>query len=211
MFRDAHRVLSAVLMAAAACLPGHVTAAPVTLLDTYVGAGPTLGPDAGLYARVAVGQAIALPFTVGEVGAVTAVDTGIVLDGGLCGWRIGLIPRAALVGSTGQPGGSNSIWSAFINVNVGGPSGFCPTVDLTAVPFGSFVSLRDLNWMVAAGDYFLVATWLSDMEEAIWYTNSNLRSDQWALQVIGPGALLASAERLRRRPVLRRGSMDDAA
>lgn len=35
------------------------------------------------------------------------------------------------------------------------------------------------------GDYFLVATPTTDMEEAHWFTNASLLSDDWAIQAIG--------------------------
>ena len=127
-----------------------------------------------------------MPFTVTAAGAITSVDTGISLGSGLCGWQIGVFRREALLGSTQQPGGSAAApWTASVNVNTSGPSGFCPNSSFLVSPPGTTVSLRNLDWAMTEGDYFLVAAWMSDMEEAAWYTNSSLLSDQWALQAIG--------------------------
>jgi hypothetical protein len=155
----------------------------VTPLNTFPASGVPDGPDAGLYSRVLDGQEIAVPFSVSAPGTIRSIDTGIFLGGGECGWRIGVVSESALYGSTSQIGFSTSPWADFVDVSASSTR-LC-NGSFTVVPNGVAVSLSDLDWSIGAGDYFLVAAWMSDTESATWDTNQSLLSDEWVIQAIG--------------------------
>lgn len=152
----------------------------ITPLDTFPASGVADGPDAGIFARAYDAQAIALPFHLPAPGRITQIDTGFQFLGGMCSWRFGVIPSEVLYGSTTQFGFPTAPWSAYVDL-----TGYRGASNCLWRPAGSFTKLSQLDWFLSAGDYFLVATPKTDMEEAHWFTNASLLSDDWAIQAIG--------------------------
>lgn len=184
------RLLAVAALVAAAVVPVRSIASPVTILDTFT--HPDRRGGVGVQANHFSGVEYGVPFSVPSAGRITRIDTGFAFRAEIdCGFRIGVIPYAALLGSTTQPGFDHLMWTDYRDVYTHESESFTclPPVPSKAVQVGAFerVSLDGLSWDVSPGDYALVIAFRSDFEHGIWTTNLDMPSDDLLIQVIGGG------------------------